>query len=216
MLELWALRALFAAGLAAGSLRAAFATRSAWSGVGATLRAAFSATTLRAGVGTALRTSLPPTFRTSSGSALATARETLALRAGGTKFVFGDFAVAVLIEFLEGFGSFREFVRVDGSVLVCVESFDDRAHRTKSLAAGATGEALSGAAFSTWLPFAAGTTLAPWLALARRTFATRLISARLISTRTVTARLVSLRALACGTISARRTRRRVLCDGEVA
>lgn len=188
---------MFTTGFAAGALRAAFATRSARSGVGATLRAAFSATTLRPCVRTALRTSLTATFWSTSEAALSAAGDSLTLRTGRTEFVLGDFSVPVFVEFLEGLGSLREFVGIDGAVLICIECFDDRAHRAKSLSAG---ESLSRATLSTWLPFSAGTSLA-WWAFTPRLIATGLISARTVSLRAVAARWP--------------WRRRVLCDGEV-
>jgi hypothetical protein len=142
------------------------------------------------------------------------------LRTRRTEFILGQFAVSVLVEFLESLGGFREFVGINGAILVGIECVHDRAHRTESLSAGAARKPLSRPTFSARLSFAA------WAEITLRAVATGLVatglvtartfSTRLIALRTFAARTVSLWAFACGTVSAGWARRwRVLGNGDV-
>ena len=122
---------LFAIAIEAGGLLLQFRSlRAGFAGGSAALRAAFAASAgTRAGTALSLRTSGAGTSLT-SGAALSAGT----LRA---VFVFGEFSVAILVEFLERLGGLGEFVGVDHAVFVQVESFDDRADGTRS-AAGTT------------------------------------------------------------------------------
>ena len=100
---------------------------------------------------TALTTTLAATARTASATATAHAGTTLAPlpgRALRAVRVLGDFAIAVLVEFLQGLGGLGDFLCVDDAVVVEVQCGDQRrgAHPLAALAplAGAAGLALAG------------------------------------------------------------------------
>ena len=150
-----------------GTLRPTFATGRGLSAAG---RTTFSASAGRGTAGSTLRTAFAATAWGGSERArlatltAGTALSGWALRA---KLFFGNFAVAIFVELLEGLCGFGEFFGVDGSVFVDVERFDDRADGTESLSAGAniTGRTISLWAISLW-------------AISLRAISSRTISAR--------------------------------------
>ena len=188
-----------------GTLRPTFATGRGLSAAG---RTTFSASAGRGTAGSTLRTAFAATAWGGSERArlatltAGTALSGWALRA---KLFFGNFAVAIFVELLEGLCGFGEFFGVDGSVFVDVERFDDRADGTESLSAGAniTGRTISLWAISLW-------------AISLRAISLRTISLRTISLWAISLWAISLRAISSRTISARWSRRRcVLGDDEV-
>lgn len=51
------------------------------------------------------------------------------LAAGWTEFLCGEFAVAILVEFLQGLGGLGDLLGVNDAILVQVERLDEGIHR---------------------------------------------------------------------------------------